>query len=120
MAGKDSVLLTPQLIIIAAFATILYLIVFGFAIHNIVRYYKQMKSFSLALFYTTVILALITRIGFIIFTLIEAQSRLAALLLILPGTFTLNIAIAQINIYLQLILRVRAVQTNFNVNSVKR
>ncbi len=95
--------------VIAVFAIILYLIVFAFAIHNIARYFNQMKSLSLGLFYLTVIFALITRIGFIILSLITIQARIIVFLLILPGTFTLNIAVAQINIYLQLILRVRAV-----------
>lgn len=63
------------------------------ATHNICKHWNQ-RSFSLGLFYLVALMALFSREVFFVSVLFEQTNLTFVVLLIMPGTFSLDIAIA--------------------------
>jgi hypothetical protein len=83
-------------------------IVLGLATHNVVKFW-QFRNLALGCFYLCTILQVATRIGFFIVYFTTTDASVQMIMLVIPGTFDLAIGISQINIYVQLILRVKAI-----------
>lgn len=68
------------------------------------------RTSALILFYSTAFTALLSRILYLVMQYTDNNGIFVASLFILPGTLTLGIGISQVNIYIQLILRVSSIQ----------
>lgn len=70
----------------------------------------------MAFFYTLAELTALARTSYYIAELIQAKVVVRAVFTVLPGCFMLGMAIAQLNIYLQLLFRLQAVEQNFETS----
>ena len=93
-----------------AIGILVYTIILIGTFINIFKYWKH-KSLKLGLFYLVSILTLMSRIVFFISQFWFENIRLDVnfTLMILPGSFTIGLALSQINIYIILILRIYAI-----------
>lgn len=102
----------PAFIVLTCVSMLLYAIPTCLAFFNMCKYWGQ-RSFSLGIFYTVSLSGLLLREIFFVTALCrDLTNTVTILLLIMPGLFTLDSAIAQIGLYAQLILRVQAMQTS--------
>ena len=67
----------------------------------------------MALFYTLAQLTAIARASYYIAEMIQTKIVAKAILTVLPGCFMLGMTISQLNIYVQLLLRLKVVNDNF-------
>ena len=74
-----------------------------------IRFHKNLTH-AVALFYFVTTATLALRTIFFISILTGWSVKTRAILLVLPGTLTLSIGLTQVNVYLQLILRIQAIQ----------
>jgi hypothetical protein len=72
---------------------------------NAVKFWKH-RSSALVIFYSTSLLALVLRTVNLVSFFTDTDTRLKLILFVLPGTLTLGLGIAQLNIYSQIIWRV--------------
>lgn len=78
-----------------------------FGIRNMIKF-KNSISFSMYLFYGIALLVAVTRILYYFGQLFWTDERLRVIFSVLPGAFLLGVMTAQLNIYIQLMLRLQS------------
>ena len=89
------------------FGILTYLFLTLFGIKNMIKFRKSINV-SMHLFYGTALLVAVTRILYYFGQLFWTDERMRVIFSVLPGAFLLGVMTAQLNIYIQLFLRIQS------------
>jgi hypothetical protein len=109
---SESVQNSVGLQIVTIMGFVVYFLLSGFALFNLLRFRDQFTT-ALYLFYVLAFITTSTRCSFYLCENMQSSDRSRAVLMVLPGAFLLGVATAQLNIYLQLVFRLQAIEENF-------
>lgn len=88
-----------------------------FGLSNVIKF-RTIMSVSMSLFYALAVLTLLTRAAYYLSELFGASLQARTILTVLPASFLLGVTASQLNIYIQLIFRLKAVEETFRTSDI--
>lgn len=75
-------------------------------------------SVSMSLFYALAVLTSLTRAAYYLSELFGSSLQASTILTVLPASFLLGVTASQLNIYIQLLFRLKAVEETFRMSEI--